>query len=95
LTDYINWSGAGTKDFSFNSINVDLVYNWNFAPGSWLSIAWKQNILSEEAIIDYSYVNNFNHTVHSPQLNQVSVRLLYYLDYIYVKQLVGRKKKTR
>lgn len=92
LTDYVNWAGAGTKDFSFNSLNVDLVYNWNFAPGSWLSIAWKQNILSEEAIIDYSYFNNFNHTVHGPQLNQVSVRVLYYLDYIYVKGLVDRRK---
>lgn len=93
LTDYVNWAGAGSKDFSFNSLNVDLVYNWNFAPGSWLSIAWKQNILSEEAIIDYSYMNNFNHTIHGPQLNQVSVRLLYFLDYIYVKQVIDRNKK--
>ncbi|MEO5641840.1 MAG: DUF5916 domain-containing protein [Bacteroidia bacterium] len=93
LTDYVNWSGAGTKDFSFNSVNVDLVYNWNFAPGSWLSIAWKQNILSEEPIIDYSYSHNLNHTIHGPQLNQISVRLLYYLDYIYVKQRVDDRKK--
>ncbi len=93
LTDYINWAGAGTKDFSFNSVNVDLVYNWNFAPGSWLSVAWKQNILSEENIIDYSYTNNLNHTLHSPQLNQVSIRLLYFLDYIYVKQKIDQRRK--
>jgi hypothetical protein len=93
LTDYINYPGAGTNDFSFNSFNIDLVYNWNFAPGSTLSIAWKQNILNEEGIIDYSYMDNFNATIKGPQLNQVSVRVLYYLDYNYVKKAIEERKK--
>lgn len=88
LTDYVNYSGS--HDFSFNSFNVDLVYNWIFAPGSVLSIAWKQNILAEDETIDYSYNNNLSHTLHAPQLNQVSVRVLYYLDYNSVKNSISR-----
>jgi hypothetical protein len=91
LTDYVNYSGAGTNDFNFNSFNIDLVYNWNFAPGSTLSIAWKQNILNEETIIDYKYINNFNETIRGPQLNQLSVRVLYYLDYNYVKKALEKR----
>ena len=90
LTDYVNYNID--HDFSFNSFNVDLVYNWIFAPGSTLSISWKQNILGESTVIDYDYMNNFTHTLHGPQFNQVSVRVLYYIDYNSVKTHLDRKK---
>ncbi|MBI3509785.1 MAG: carbohydrate binding family 9 domain-containing protein [Bacteroidetes bacterium] len=79
LTDYVNYTGD--HNFSFNSASVDMVYRWIFAPGSTLSISWKQNVLNEQAMIDYNYFNNFNSTVKAPQFNQVSLSLLYYLDY--------------
>ncbi len=86
LTPYINYANAADHDFDFNNFNIDLVYNWNFAPGSTLSLSWKQNILNEQSVIDYSYQNNFSNTIKGPQLNQVSLRVLYYLDYSYVKK---------
>lgn len=90
LKDYINYGGY--HDFSFNSFNVDLVYRWIFAPGSTLSIAWKQNILTESPVIIDNYFNDFKQTVAAPQYNSVSVRVLYYLDYLYVKKALSRKK---
>lgn len=89
LHDYVNY--GGTHDYSFNSFNVDLVYKWIFAPGSVISFAWKLNVLNEESLIDYSYPHNFSNTLHSPQLNQLSVRILYFLDYNYVKNSVSKK----
>jgi hypothetical protein len=89
LVDYPTYTGY--HDFSFNFFSVDVVYQWIFAPGSTLSIAWKQNIQAEDAIIDYHYGHNLNSTFRSPQFNQVSVRVLYFLDYIYVKRALSRK----
>lgn len=88
LTDYVNY--PEDHDYNFNSFNVDLVYNWIFAPGSVLSLAWKQNILTDEAVVDYNYQHNFSNTLHSPQLNQVSLRVLYYLDYNAVRNSIAR-----
>jgi hypothetical protein len=82
---------TGTHDFNFNTVNVDLVYNWIFAPGSVLSISWKQNVIAEESAVDYNYGYNLSHTLRSPQLNQVSVRVLYYLDYNSVRNSIMRK----
>jgi hypothetical protein len=93
LMDYVNYPGAGTKDFDYNSFTIDLVYTWNFAPGSVLSVGWKQNVIYEVPVIDFSYMNNFNKTIHGPQLNQVSVRVLYYLDYGFIKQRNEQRKK--
>lgn len=84
LMDYPIYTG--NHDFSYNSFNIDLVYRWIFAPGSIISIAWKQNILTDQNQVDYSYYNNLKNTLAAPQLNQVSVRILYFLDYLYIKQ---------
>jgi len=89
LHDYVNYGGH--HDFSFNSFNVDMVYKWIFAPGSTLSIAWKQNILKEDPVIDYNYFHNFQGTIRAPQYNSISLRVLYFLDYLYIKKALAKK----
>lgn len=93
LNDYVTYEG--NHDFSFNSINVDVVYSWIFAPGSIVSVAYKLNTLAEENVINYSYKYNFNNTMQSPQLNQLSVRVLYFLDYQYIRSALDRKQGSR
>lgn len=90
LMDYVNYGGE--HDFSFNSFNVDLVYKWIFAPGSVISFAWKLNVLSEGSQVDYNYPHNFSQTIQSPQLNQLSVRVLYFLDYNHLRNSLNRPK---
>lgn len=89
LNDYVTY--PGNHNFSFNSINVDVVYSWIFAPGSIISVAYKLNTLTEENVINYQYKYNFNNTIQSPQLNQLSVRVLYFLDYQYITAALRRK----
>lgn len=76
------------NDFNFNHFNVDMIFNWEFAPGSNLTFVWKNNISQESAKIIKSYLDNFNHTIQQPELNMFSLKFLYYLDYHVVKSKI-------
>ena len=79
------FDGTGT-DRNFNTFNIDMVYTWQFAPGSELSLSWKDAVYTNSDILRPGYFNNFNRTLSSPQDNTVSVKLLYYLDFLQLKR---------
>jgi len=68
-------------DFNFNTFNVDLAFNWEFAPGSNLSLVWKNSIITDDTIIIDNFLDNFKQSLQAEQLNQISLKILYYLDY--------------
>ena len=72
-------------DFSFNSFNVDMIFSWIFAPGSSFNFVWKNEITSEKDIALGNYFNNLNDTFQEPQLNNISLKVLYYIDYQRLK----------
>lgn len=83
INDYL-----ADNDFNFNAFNIDMVYTWNFAPGSELLLVWKNAI---DANIDNSvnhYFDNLQNTFNSPMTNNFSIKVLYYIDYITLR---GRK----
>ena len=77
---------AAKNDFNFNSFNVDLTFNWEFAPGSNLSMVWKNAITTQDSDVLRNYTRNFSETLDAPQLNSFSLRILYYLDYQNLKK---------
>jgi len=75
------------NDFNFNAFNIDMVLRWEFAPGSELALAWKNALLTNnESDITNKFFDNLRHTLESPADNSFSVKLLYYLDYAYLKK---------
>src|SRR5205085_6590123 len=85
LTPNNNFQGRGNQNF--NTFNVDMVYTWEFRPGSFIYIAWKNNIENYET--SQGYFKNLGRTLASRQNNNLSFRIIYYLDY-----LKFRKKST-
>lgn len=79
-------------DISFNAFTADLQFVWYFAPGSELSVVWKNNITAADDRFGISYWDDLGNTLNSPQSNSFSVRALYYLDYLYLKKWFGKKK---
>ena len=76
---------------NFNIFNVDAVYTWQFAPGSFVNIVWKdESSLGDDNIQD-GYFKNFNNTFASPQNNNLSVKIIYYLDYLNFKKWKKRE----
>ncbi len=83
---------AENSDFNFNVFNVDLVFSWNFAPGSFFNVVWKNSILQDGEILDnefYTFRQNFEETFRYENMaNSLSFKISYYLDY---KQLFKRR----
>jgi hypothetical protein len=67
---------------NFNIFNIDAVYTWQFAPGSFINIVWKDESSTGNDNISMDYLRNFDHTLASPQNNNLSVKIIYYLDYV-------------
>ncbi len=84
-----NISYTGNHDFNFNVFNMDMVFQWQFAPGSSLNLVWKNSIYDESGVVIKSYSKNFGNTIDADQLNLVSLKVLYYFDYLYLRKKRG------
>ena len=56
------------------------------APGSEINIVWKQAILNSDEQIINDYFENLKNTFAMPQTNSISIKVLYYLDYLSLKK---------
>jgi hypothetical protein len=70
---------------NFNIFNIDALYTWQFAPGSFINIVWKDESYLGDENVRYTYFKNFDNTIASPQNNNLSIKIIYYLDYLYLK----------
>jgi hypothetical protein len=69
------------EDVNFNAFNIDMILKWEFAPGSELSLAWKNSIYDENKQVKLGFVENIKQTLRADQTNSFSLKLLYYIDY--------------
>lgn len=71
-------------DFSFSVFSIDFIYSWNFAPGSFLTLMWKNNSLAAGPVFNDTFdrfFDSLHNTITGPQTNSFSVKVSYYLDY--------------
>lgn len=83
----INTQYHADKNFSYNVFYIDFIYSWQFAPGSTLSVVYKNAIESDAALTELNYFRNIEDTFDMPKTNSISVKVLYYLDYLNLKKL--------
>ncbi|MDQ7947630.1 MAG: DUF5916 domain-containing protein [Pedobacter sp.] len=87
-----SYSGTALSnvDRNYNVFNIDLSYVWQFTPGSELSITYKDAAETNEQFLTRRYDRNFNKVLSGPQNNSLSIKVLYYIDYLNLK-----KKKSK
>lgn len=87
IADTSNYQANNNRNVSF--FNADLVYSWRFAPGSDLIIVWKNsvsdysNLISNRRFAGSQFAGSLANTLGQPQNNQLTFKVLYYLDYRY------------
>lgn len=90
-----NSSYVQNNDATYNNWNVDLRFSWWFAPGSQLTLLYRNAMESYRTVSRVNFSNNFTNLFEEPQLNSLSLRISYYLDYNRMKNWVGPKNKTQ
>ena len=75
---------------NYNIFNVDAVFTWQFAPGSFVNVVWKNAAEDFNRISNEGYFKNFNNTMNSDDNNNLSLKVIYFLDYLQLK----KKKKV-
>ncbi|MCX6304497.1 MAG: DUF5916 domain-containing protein [Bacteroidetes bacterium] len=83
------------KDINFNAFTIDLQVVWYFAPGSEISVVWKNAINTNDGQLVHSYFADLGNTLRAPQSNSFSLRVLYYLDYLSIRNVFKPKGKGK
>ena len=84
---YLKDATVGSTDPNNNAnfFNIDMVYTWQFAPGSFVNIGWKNSAEQFDKNVTARYYTNLHRTITNPQLNNFSVKVIYFLDYLALK----------
>jgi len=77
----------GKHNISFNTFNVDLGFTWRFAPGSELTLVWKNSILDQDNVIPSGFFKDCRYVFDQPHMNSLSFKAIYYLDYQQLKRI--------
>ena len=72
---------AGNTNINYNTINFDLTYSWWFAPGSELSVLYRNNGTNFTNTINRNISPNFTNLIDSNLNTVFSIRIRYFIDY--------------
>jgi hypothetical protein len=79
------------ENINFNAFNIDAMYRWRFAPGSDIFVVWKNSIIGEDEVPRQNYSKNLNDLFDNPISNSISLKVVYYLDYLKTREIFRKK----
>lgn len=80
-----NTTFTENKNSDFSTWNLDLSYSWWFAPGSQLSVLYRNNASNFSNEINRNIRNNFSNLFENNLNNIFSVSFRYFIDYNSIK----------
>jgi hypothetical protein len=75
---------------NYNAFTVDATFTWQFAAGSFINLVWKNSAYDFNNRVEHNYMKNLSNTVSADQNNNLSFKIIYFLDYLKLK---NHKKK--
>jgi hypothetical protein len=77
---------TGNHDINYTTWTSDIAFNWRFAAGSQMSIVWKNGIDNESNNLINNWTDNVEESFNQAQQNSLSLKVIYYLDYLYLRK---------
>lgn len=74
------------ENINYTIWTANLQCNWWFAPGSQISLVWNQTISNYDQLMRNHWTENVEHSFSLPQENSLSMKIIYYLDYLYLRK---------
>jgi hypothetical protein len=78
---------------NFNTFTIDCMFTWIFTPGSELSLVWKNSITDSNDLVPSSLADDLSYTFDLPQNNSYSLKLIWFVDYHAVHDLLNREQR--
>ena len=74
-----------SHDIDFNTFNAYLSFVWQYSPGSEMSLVYQNSIYHSSDQTAGGYYENFQSTMGAPQSNSLSVKVIYYVDFLFLR----------
>ncbi|NNF85679.1 MAG: carbohydrate binding family 9 domain-containing protein [Winogradskyella sp.] len=85
---------GGNPNINFSTWNIDLSYSWQFAPGSFLTALYRNQLFNFDENADDSYIQSLNQLFEQPISHTFSLRLQYFIDYKNLKGIFKKKNAS-
>ncbi len=86
----VNNTYSGNSNINYNTLNFDLSYSWWFAPGSEISVLYRNNGTNYSNLVDRNIRPNFNRLIDSNLNTILSISIRYFIDYTTLKGIISR-----
>ncbi|WP_179345104.1 DUF5916 domain-containing protein [Winogradskyella ursingii] len=84
----------GNPDINFSTWNVDLSYSWQFAPGSFLTALYRNQLFNFGTMADDNYSESLDTLFDQPIQHTFSLRVQYFIDFNGIKSIFQNNKTT-
>lgn len=79
-------SSNQNSNFNFNALNIDLVFSWQVAPGSFLTIVYKNALINDQNILVSNYLENIERVLDENALHTLTMKFIYFFDWASMKR---------
>ncbi|WP_299113522.1 DUF5916 domain-containing protein [uncultured Winogradskyella sp.] len=80
-------------NINFSTWNIDLSYSWQFAPGSFLTALYRNQLFNNNDMSEDSFSESLGTLFEQPIQHTFSVRLQYFIDFNGIKSIFNKKNK--
>ncbi len=76
---------------NFNIWNLDLSFNWRFAPGSQATLLYRNAISNTDQLSEINFTDSLSNLFDQPIRHTLSLRIVYFIDYNNAKNIFKKK----
>lgn len=85
---------GGSPNINFSTWNIDLSYSWQFAPGSFLTALYRNQLFNFDTMSQANYSESLNTLFDQPIQHTLSVRVQYFIDFNGIKSVFKGNKSA-
>ncbi|MDY2588259.1 DUF5916 domain-containing protein [Winogradskyella aquimaris] len=84
-----------SPNINFSTWNIDLSYSWQFAPGSFLTALYRNQLFNFDSLSEDNFSQSLGTLFDQPIQHTISVRLQYFLDFKGLKSIFKKKDQPQ
>lgn len=82
--------GLDDSNINFSTWNVDLSYSWQFAPGSFLTALYRNQLFNSNSDADNNFSESINSLFEQDMQHILSIRVQYFIDFEGIRSIFKR-----